>query len=183
MIDYVQVFYIDICELCEKCGIEFSFETRQAEQLYLYMKKILEWNDVINLTAIKDEKEFIVKHYIDSLTALSEIEHYEVQIREKESNDQYRVKVLDLGTGAGFPGIPLKVIKPDIDITLIDSVQNFDVIYVDPPYESNIYCDILDKIDSGLVVVEHTRDINFNKFEIIKQKTYGSVEISILKCL
>ena len=92
---------------CKKNNIKISEE--KNEQYFQYMNLILEWNEKINLTAIKDEKEFIVKHFIDSLTIDSLI------------NDSK--KLLDIGTGAGFPGIPLKINNPDINVTLIDSVN------------------------------------------------------------
>lgn len=79
------------------------------ESFYKYMKEILDWNEKINLTAIKDEKEFIVKHFVDSLTITS-------LVKDKES-------VIDVGTGAGFPGIPLKIIHKDLEISLLDSVN------------------------------------------------------------
>ncbi len=81
----------------------------QLVQFYNYMKNILKWNEVINLTSITDENEFIVKHYVDSLTALSEI-------------DNNCKSILDIGTGAGFPGIPLKFMNMDKKVVLIDSV-------------------------------------------------------------
>ena len=73
------------------------------------MKELLEWNEKINLTAIKDEKEFVVKHFIDSLTIANLVSD--------------NAKVIDIGTGAGFPGIPLKIVKDSIEITLVDSVN------------------------------------------------------------
>lgn len=79
------------------------------KEFYEYMKNILEWNEKINVTNIKDEKEFIVKHFIDSLSILKYI--------TKNS------RVLDIGTGGGFPGIPLKIADKSIKETLIDSVN------------------------------------------------------------
>jgi len=94
-------------EECSKNNIEF--DEKKSEQLYKYMTLILEWNEKINVTAIKDEKEFIVKHFIDSLT-----------INKFISNTD---RVLDIGTGAGFPGIPLKIYNTEKDFSLIDSVN------------------------------------------------------------
>mgnify|MGYP003293059416 CR=1 FL=1 len=74
------------------------------------MKNIIEWNEKINVTNITDEKEFVVKHFIDSLTILDYIEDGK--------------KTIDIGCGAGFPGIPLKLAKTNIKETLIDSVNN-----------------------------------------------------------
>ncbi len=123
MIDYVEVFSRDLYDLCEKNNIEFFLEYKQSEQFYYYMKNILKWNEVINLTAIKNEDEFIVKHYVDCLTALSEIENYKNEIQELNNGELKEVKLIDVGTGAGFPGVPLKIAIPELNVTLIDSVQ------------------------------------------------------------
>lgn len=85
-------------------NIEVDFK-----KFYKYMKELLDWNEKINLTAIKDEKEFVVKHFIDSLTIAKFV----------PGNS----RVIDIGTGAGFPGIPLKIVKDSIKITLVDSVN------------------------------------------------------------
>ena len=74
-----------------------------------FMLLLLDWNTKINLTAIKDENEFIDKHFIDSLTVLKYF----------KDNDRY----IDIGTGGGFPGIPLKIANPTLKGTLIDSVN------------------------------------------------------------
>ena len=79
------------------------------KEFYDDMKNILEWNEKINVTNIKDEKEFIIKHFIDSLSILKYI------------NNSSRV--LDIGTGGGFPGIPLKIANKSIKSTLIDAVN------------------------------------------------------------
>ena len=73
------------------------------------MELLLEWNQKINLTAITEPEEIILKHFIDSMTIAKHI---------KEN-----AKVIDVGTGAGFPGIPLKIIREDIEVTLLDSLN------------------------------------------------------------
>ena len=98
-----QIFEIE----CKKNNMKIL--EGKKEKFFQYMNLILEWNEKVNLTAIKDEKEFIVKHFIDSLTT-----DYFV----KDSK-----RILDIGTGAGFPGIPIKINNPDINVTLIDSVN------------------------------------------------------------
>ena len=80
-----------------------KFNEKQKEQLYLYMNLLIEWNEKINLTAITKPEEIILKHFIDSITILKEI---------KED-----VKLVDVGTGAGFPGIPISIMKPSIKVT------------------------------------------------------------------
>lgn len=82
-------------ENAEKIGVLLNEE--KLYKLYKYKEVVLEWNEKINLTAIIDESEFIVKHFIDSLTINKYIEP--------------KKTIIDIGTGAGFPGIPLKILK------------------------------------------------------------------------
>ena len=91
----------------QKLGINISNE--QAEKFYLYTNMLLEWNEKINLTAITEQNEIIQKHFIDSLT----INKY---VNESAS-------IIDVGTGAGFPGIPLKIVREDISVTLLDALN------------------------------------------------------------
>ena len=81
----------------------------QILKFYRYMELLLEWNEKINLTAITNPEDIILKHFIDSLT----IEEY---INKGES-------LVDVGTGAGFPGIPIKIYRDDINVTLVDSLN------------------------------------------------------------
>ena len=93
---------------CKENNI-INLQEFEIDKLYTYMREILKWNEKVNLTAIKEEKEFIVKHFIDSLSIASYIPD--------------TAKVIDIGTGAGFPGIPLKILKKDLSITLLDSLN------------------------------------------------------------
>lgn len=83
----------------------------RAEQFMLYLTHLIEWNKTINLTAIIDPKEIIIKHFVDSLAALV-----------STSFPQNGV-VLDVGSGGGFPGIPLKIMRPDMRLVLVEPVQ------------------------------------------------------------
>lgn len=89
--------------------IEIELTKKQIEKFYNYMNLLLEWNEKINLTAIIEPREVILKHFVDSLT----IAKY---IKENE-------KLIDVGTGAGFPGIPLSIVKENTDIVLLDSLN------------------------------------------------------------
>lgn len=93
----------------EQLKIETSSEMLTTFQLY--MEGILEWNEKINLTAITDKEEFVRKHYIDSLLC------YEFDELQKAS------KIIDVGTGAGFPGVPLAIVFPEKRFVLMDSLK------------------------------------------------------------
>ena len=90
-------------------NIEITLDENQINQFYKYMELLLEWNEKMNLTAITEPNEIILKHFIDSITISSYI----------NSED----KVLDIGTGAGFPGIPLKILNKENEFTLLDSLN------------------------------------------------------------
>lgn len=94
-------------ELLNKINIKLN--DKQYEKFYIYMQEIIEWNKNINLTAITEEKDIIQKHFVDSLTIL----------KYTNNND----KIIDVGTGAGFPGIPLKISNETLNITLLDSLN------------------------------------------------------------
>lgn len=96
-----------LVEECKKINIKLT--ESELKDFYKYMKGILEWNDKINLTAITDENVFIVKHFVDSLT-----------VNEFLEDNNY---IIDIGTGAGFPGIPLKIINKDKKFVLVDSIN------------------------------------------------------------
>jgi len=90
-------------------SIEEVLTEEQIEKLYQYMHILQDWNQKINLTAIIEEKDIIVKHFLDSLTIKKEIHKQEY--------------LLDLGTGAGFPGIPLKIAEACDNMVLMDSLN------------------------------------------------------------
>ena len=87
-----------------------QFNDVQLEQFNKFYNMVIEWNKKFNLTAIIDPKDFAIKHIIDSISIWND---------EKFSNVE---TMIDVGTGAGFPGIPLKIYKPHIKITLLDSL-------------------------------------------------------------
>ncbi|MBR7092211.1 MAG: 16S rRNA (guanine(527)-N(7))-methyltransferase RsmG [Clostridia bacterium] len=89
-------------------GIDVSRET--AERLDEFAALLAEWNQKINLTAITDPEGMLIKHLLDSLTLLPRL-------------PKGPCSLIDVGTGAGFPGIPLALMRPDIQVTLLDSLQ------------------------------------------------------------
>ena len=98
-----------LIEKSKALGVKVTPE--QAEQLQIYMELLLEWNEKMNLTSITEPEEVAEKHFLDSLTLL-------LWKKLKQG-----AKVIDVGTGAGFPGIPLKILRPDIELTLLDGTM------------------------------------------------------------
>ncbi len=91
--------------------IGLAIGENQAEQFMRYLAHLIEWNKTINLTAIIGPKEIIIKHFIDSLAALV------------ATSFPGQAVVLDVGSGGGFPGIPLKIVRSDLQMVLVEPVQ------------------------------------------------------------
>ena len=94
---------------CSEIGIELS--ELQAEKFEKYYNTLIEWNEKINLTRIVEPEEVALKHFADSLSVINYFDIPE------------NAKVIDVGTGAGFPGIPLKFYREDINLSLLDSLN------------------------------------------------------------
>lgn len=91
--------------------LDISLSEKQLQQFLSYYEMLIEKNKVMNLTAITEKEEVIDKHFIDSISF------------NKAMDVTRPLKILDLGTGAGFPGIPLKIAYPNLEITLLDSLN------------------------------------------------------------
>ena len=89
----------------------FSLTNSQVSLFTIYWENLKLWNSKINLTSIRDDHEIIMKHFLDSVAVLN---YFVVQ----ENN-----LVVDVGSGAGFPGIPIKILRPNLDLTLVESVS------------------------------------------------------------
>lgn len=105
-------FFVELIE-DELYELGIKLNDYQIGQFYRYYQLLLQWNQVMNLTAITEMEDVITKHFIDSLTIVKVIE----DIKEQEYS------VIDVGTGAGFPGVPLKIVYPHLRITLLDSLN------------------------------------------------------------
>lgn len=93
----------------ELAKLNIEITEKNLEDLNIYKEMLLEYNKKFNLTAIKTEEEIYLKHFYDSLTLTKGI------------NLKNNLKLLDIGTGAGFPGLVLKIFYPELEITLLDS--------------------------------------------------------------
>lgn len=102
--------YFELMEECCK-DVEQDFDKKKYEKFETYKGLLQEWNEKINLTAITDDEGIYKKHFIDSLKIFKALE-----IRNAKT-------IIDVGTGAGFPGIPVAIMKSDIEVTLLDSLN------------------------------------------------------------
>lgn len=97
--------------LLRECALHYgiNLDDNMIERFMIYKNLLQEWNEKINLTAIVEDEKIIIKHFIDSLT----IEKYIPR----------NARIIDVGTGAGFPGIPIKIVREDVSVTLLDSLN------------------------------------------------------------
>lgn len=133
-----------MCSYAKK--IDIVFDDKQLNQFYKYMNLLLEWNEKINLTAIIEPEEVVLKHFVDSLTISKYI--------EKNST------LTDVGTGAGFPGIPLKIYRPDLKVTLVDSLNK----------RINFLNEVISELELEDICTVHSRIEDFGKDNKYREK-------------
>jgi len=136
-----KVFKNKLKENAELIGV--TLDKVHIEQLYQYKNLVIEWNEKINLTAITEDLEFAVKHFVDSLTINKYIEPGKT--------------IIDIGTGAGFPGIPIKIVNKDSKVILFDSLNK----------RLKVLEDIIEKIGLNNIQTLHGR-----AEETFKNKTF-----------
>ena len=137
-------------------GIELT--ALQIEQFKKYYELLVEWNQKMNLTAITDENDIILKHFIDSLSIIK-------YLKDNKS-------IIDIGSGAGFPGIPIKILEKDIEMTLMDSL-NKRVIFLN---------EVIEKLKLQNIVAIHSRaedlarDVNYReKYDIAVSRAVANL--------
>ncbi len=101
--------FVEFEQILKKSNLEISEQL--VEKFEKYAGLLIEWNQKMNLTAITEPREIAVKHFLDSLLTLDAVEF------------PHGGAIIDVGTGAGFPGVPIKIVRPDVDLTLLDSLN------------------------------------------------------------
>ena len=154
----------EFIEEIEKLGIKVTDE--KLNKLDLYYNLLIEWNNNINLTAITDEKEVYLKHFYDSLTLI------------KAYNFNNKISICDVGSGAGFPGIVLKIFFDNINITLVDALNK----------RINFLKEVIKKLDLKNIEVVHDRaEIyarnNIEKFDLVVSRAVAKLNILNELCI
>ena len=146
--------------LIELEKLNIKLEQKQIEQLDKFYVMMVEWNKKINLTSILEEKEVYLKHFYDSLTLVKLIDFTK------------NIEVCDVGTGAGFPGIVLKIVFPNIKMKLIDSL-NKRIIYLNEVIkELN-----LKNIEALHYRMEEYSKLNEEKFDYIVSRAVSNIKV------
>lgn len=148
-------------------ALEIAIGEDKLDKMLAFMEYVLEANESINLTSITDKRDFIIKHIVDSLIILDKS-----FIKEK-------IEVMDLGTGAGFPGIPLKIAFPEIRITLVDSVQK----------KLTFIANAVDRLGVDVTLLHERaenlgRDMEFRgKYDIVLSRAVANMRVLSELCL
>ena len=131
-------------ENLKELNIELS--DLQLEQFYKYMNILVEWNKFMNLTGITEPQEVITKHFIDSLTVLDKIDK--------------NASLIDVGTGAGFPGIPIKIAFPEVKVVLLDSLNK----------RIKFLNEVIEKLELKGIETIHGRAEEYGRNKIYREK-------------
>lgn len=154
----------EFVEELKKLGINIT--NNQLDMLDKYYNLLVEWNEKINLTTITDKEEVYLKHFYDSLTLI------------KSYDLTKNIKVCDVGTGAGFPGIVLKIVFPNIDITLVDAL-NKRILFLN---------EVIDKLNLKNISAVHKRAEDFareniEKFDLVTSRAVAKLNILNELCI
>lgn len=156
----IEEFIIEV----EKLGINLTKE--QLKKLEHFYELLISWNEKMNLTRITEKEEVYLKHFYDSLTLTKVVDLKEIDT------------LCDVGSGAGFPGIVLKIVFPNLKITLIDSLQK----------RVNYLNEISKELELKDIVAIHTRcedyaKINREKFDIVTARAVANLKVLSELCI
>ena len=146
--------------------IEIEINSDQITQLEEYYKLLIEWNEKINLTAITEKEEVYLKHFYDSLTIVKVIDLNKVE------------SLCDIGTGAGFPGLVLKILFPHLKVTLVDSL-NKRLLFLDKV----ISVLNLNNVETIHMRAEDFSRVNREKFDVVTARAVASLPTLLEICL
>lgn len=151
-------------KLLLNCGVTEP----QAEKFEKYFELLIDWNEKINLTAITEEKDVVTKHFIDSLMCF------------KSGVIEGGASIIDVGTGAGFPGIPLKIADESLNVTLLDSLAK----------RLNFLNEVVDNLSLSNIKTVHARaedggrDVNLReKFDVAVSRAVANLSTLSELCL
>lgn len=136
----------EIAPLCKEFGVDLTEDIKN--KLNLYGNLLLEWNEKINLTAIKEPTEVLYKHFYDCILFFKNVEV------------KNGANLIDVGTGAGFPGMVLKIVRPDLKVTLLDSLNK----------RINFLNDVIAKLDLKDITAIHSRAEEGGKNKAYREK-------------
>ena len=144
-----------------------DLEDDKLKKFETYKDLLKEWNNKINLTAILDDTDIAIKHFLDSLSISEYV--------KKEG-----ASLIDVGTGAGFPGIPLKIVKDDIDVVLLDSLEK----------RTKFLNQVIESLDLGKIRTVHGRAEDFGvnekyreKFDYVTARAVANLPVLLEYCL
>lgn len=149
----------------EKLGINLS--EKQLEKFRIYMDFLLEYNKHTNLTAIKEPEDIMIKHFLDSM------------ILSKFIKMGSKSKIIDVGTGAGFPGVPLKILDESINLTLVDSLNKRITFLKELSEKLNLKIDIFHGRAEELAQKNEFRE----KFDVAVSRAVAPLNILSEYCL
>lgn len=140
-------------EISKEINIDLSEE--KIDKFKKYMDLLLEWNEKINLTAITEEDEVVLKHFVDSMTVLKYIDE--------------GASMIDVGTGAGFPGIPVSIANDNVNVTLVDSLNK----------RINFLQEVISEINLTNIKAIHSRAEDFGQNKEHREKYDISVSRAV----
>jgi 16S rRNA (guanine527-N7)-methyltransferase len=136
--------------------IDLNLTDEQAAKFMIYLSQLLQWNRVTNLTSITDPQKIVIKHFVDSLTALV------------ATAFPSQAVVVDVGAGAGFPGLPLKIVRDDLRLILIEPVKK--------------KCSFLSSV-AGLLKLSDVSIFPGSLRQYVDQLKYTDADIMVLRAL